>query len=71
MVKRVFYGEIANPHVADLKDLNRREFLILAVLAVMVIGLGVYPKLITDFTHVSAAQWLSHMVTSKLPVPGI
>jgi NADH-quinone oxidoreductase subunit M len=71
MVKRVFYGKIANPHVADLKDINRREFLILAVLAVMVIGLGVYPKLITDFTHVSAAQWLSHMATSKIPVPGI
>jgi NADH-quinone oxidoreductase subunit M len=70
MVKRVFYGDIANTHVADLKDINRREFLILAVLAAMVIGFGVYPKLITDFTHVSAAQWLSHMSISKLPVVG-
>jgi NADH-quinone oxidoreductase subunit M len=70
MVKRVFYGDIANTHVADLKDINRREFLILAVLAAMVIGFGVYPKLITDFTHVSAAQWLSHMAISKLPVVG-
>ena len=71
MVKRVFYGDIANAHVADLKDINKREFLILAILAVMVIGLGVYPKLITDFTHISAAQWLSHMAVSKLPVAGI
>jgi NADH-quinone oxidoreductase subunit M len=70
MIKRVFYGDIANTHVAELKDLNRREFLILAILAVMVIGLGVYPKLITDFTHVSAAQWLSHMAVSKLPLVG-
>ena len=70
MVKRVFYGDIANAHVAKLKDINRREFLILAVLAAMVIGFGVYPKLITDFTHVSAAQWLSHMAISKLPVVG-
>lgn len=70
MVKRVFYGDIANAHVAELKDINRREFLILSVLAVMVIGLGLYPKLITDFTHVSAAQWLSHMAISKLPVIG-
>lgn len=68
MIKRVFYGEIANSHVADLKDINKREFLILAILAIMVIGLGVYPKIITDFTHVSAGQWLSHMATSKLPV---
>jgi NADH-quinone oxidoreductase subunit M len=71
MIKRVFYGEVANKHVADLKDLSRREFLILATLAVMVIGLGVYPKIITDFTHVSAAQWLGHMATSKLPVAGL
>lgn len=70
MVKRVFYGDIANKHVAELKDLNRREFLILAILALMVIGVGVYPKLITDFTHVSAAQWLSHMAVSKLPALG-
>ena len=71
MVKRVFYGDIANTHVADLKDINKREFLILAILAVMVIGLGIYPKLITDFTHISAAQWLNHMAISKLPVAGL
>jgi NADH-quinone oxidoreductase subunit M len=70
MIKRVFYGDIANKYVAELKDLNRREFLILAILAVMVIGLGVYPKIITDFTHVSATQWLSHMAVSKLPIVG-
>ncbi len=68
MVKRVFYGDIANAHVGELTDINRREFFVLAVLALMVIGFGVYPKLITDFTHVSAAQWLSHMAVSKLPV---
>lgn len=71
MVKRVFYGDVANPKVAELNDLNRREFLILAVLALMVIGFGVYPKLITDFTHVSAMQWLNHMAISKLPVAGL
>ena len=71
MVKRVFYGDIANMHVADLKDINKREFLILAILAIMVISLGVYPKLITDFTHISAIQWLSHMAVSKIPAAGL
>ncbi len=71
MVKRVFYGDIANALVADLKDINKREFLILAILAVMVISLGVYPKLITDFTHISAAQWLNHMAVSKIPAAGL
>ncbi len=71
MVKRVFYGEVANPKVAALKDLSRREFLILALLASMVLGVGVYPKLITDFTHVSATQWLGHMAISKIPMAGL
>ena len=34
MVKRVIYGEVANDNVARLKDLNSREFIVLAILAV-------------------------------------
>ncbi len=71
MVKRVFYGDIANSHVAELKDINKRELLILSVLALMVIGFGVYPQPLTEFTHATAAQFLSHMAISKLPVAGL
>ena len=71
MVKRVFYGEIANQQVAELTDINKREFLILGVLALMVIGFGVYPKPITDFTQATATQFLNHMAISKLPVAGL
>ena len=34
LVKRVIFGEVANHHVAELKDLNFREFVILGLLAV-------------------------------------
>lgn len=71
MVKRVFYGDIANKHVAELKDLTKREFLILTILAVMVIGFGVYPQPITKFTHATAVQFLNHMAITKLPVAGL
>lgn len=71
MVKRVFYGEVVNKHVAELKDLNKREFLILTVLALMVIGFGVYPQPITEFTHAAATQFLNHMAISKLPIAGL
>jgi NADH-quinone oxidoreductase subunit M len=66
MVKRVFYGEIGNAHVAALKDLNRREFFILSVLAVLVIGFGVYPQPITEMTHATVNNLLAHMAQSKL-----
>jgi NADH-quinone oxidoreductase subunit M len=68
MVKRVFYGEVANAKVAELKDLNKREFLILAILAVLVLALGIYPQPLTDMTNATVTQLLSHLAQSKLPV---
>lgn len=67
MVKRVFFGEIANSHVAELVDLNKRELLILSTLAILVIGFGVYPKPITDMTHATVTQFLHHMSVTKIP----
>lgn len=66
MVKRVFFGEVANQHVAELQDLNKREFFILAVLALMVIGFGVYPQPLTEMTHATVNNLLSHLAQSKL-----
>jgi NADH-quinone oxidoreductase subunit M len=71
MVKRVFYGEASNSKVAALKDLTRREFLLLSVLALFTLGLGVYPQPITALTQTTSAQFLDHMATSKLPVAGM
>lgn len=67
MVKRVFYGAIANKHVAELQDLNKREFFILAMLALMVLGFGLYPQPITEMTHATVSQLLAHLAQSKLP----
>ena len=67
MVKRVFYGAVANKHVAELQDLNKREFFILAMLALMVLGFGLYPQPITEMTHATVSQLLSHLAQSKLP----
>ena len=67
MVKRVFFGDIANSHVAELVDLNKRELLILSTLTILVIGFGVYPQPITEMTHATVAQFLDHMAQTKIP----
>src|SRR4051794_10296326 len=36
MVKRVYFGDVANHHVAELTDIDKREFFMLALLAVAV-----------------------------------
>jgi NADH-quinone oxidoreductase subunit M len=66
MVKRVYFGESANEHVKALTDINAREFLMLALLAIAVLWMGVYPKPFTDVMHVSVTQLLQHVAQSKL-----
>jgi NADH-quinone oxidoreductase subunit M len=67
MVKRVYFGAIANEHVRTLQDVNRREFAMLGVLALAVLAMGVYPKPFTDVMHVSVSEMLSHVSVSKIP----
>ena len=67
MVKRVYFGDVANSHVAQLKDINVREFLFLTLLAIAVLGMGVYPKPLTDVMHASVSSLLKHVNQSKLP----
>ena len=66
MYKRVYFGDVTNDDVRALTDINAREFLILAVLAVAVLWMGIQPKPFTDAMHVSVVELLKHVSTSKL-----
>ena len=66
MVKRVYFGDVANDDVKALKDINAREFTMLALLAAAVLWMGIYPKPFTDVMNVSVAELLKHVATSKL-----
>jgi NADH-quinone oxidoreductase subunit M len=66
MYKRVAFGEVANRHVAELKDINAREYLILAILAIAVLVMGVYPFPFTEVMHASVDNLLKHVAMSKL-----
>jgi NADH-quinone oxidoreductase subunit M len=67
MFKRVYLGPVANKHVKELVDINAREFTMLAMLAVAVMFMGVYPKPFTDVMDSSVADLLKHVAVSKLP----
>ena len=66
MVKRVFYGEIANQGVRALQDLNAREFSIMTILAIAVLVLGLWPAPVIDVMHVTVENFLQHVSVSKL-----
>lgn len=66
MVKRVFFGEIANEEVAKLQDINGREFLLLGSLAAIVLLIGVWPDPLLNVMHASVEQLLTQVSQSKL-----
>jgi NADH-quinone oxidoreductase subunit M len=66
MVKRVYFGDVANEHVKELTDINGREFLMLSLLAAAVLWMGLQPKPFTDVMQVSVTELLKHVATSKL-----
>ena len=68
MYKRVIFGAVANSHVAELTDLTLREKVIFAVLAIMVLGMGLYPLPFSEIMHVSVNDLLVHLARSKLPL---
>ncbi|CTP85775.1 NADH-quinone oxidoreductase subunit M [Xanthomonas translucens pv. arrhenatheri] len=66
LYRRVFFGEVANAHVAALKDINGREALVLGVFAVGVLVLGLYPKPLTDLMEPSIAKLAAQIAPGKL-----
>jgi NADH-quinone oxidoreductase subunit M len=61
LYRRTVFGEITNPELKDITDMNFVEWLCIAPLAVLTILFGVAPNLIFDFTDSSATRILSLM----------
>src|SRR5688500_13043688 len=68
LYKRVISGPVANEHVAHLRDINLREFLVLGLLAAAVLWMGLYPKPFADVLHTAVDELVAHVSESKIPV---
>ncbi|RTL01194.1 MAG: NADH-quinone oxidoreductase subunit M [Proteobacteria bacterium] len=66
MYKRVVFGNVTNSHVAEMDDVSSREFIILAILAIAVIVMGVYPNLFVAKMHTSVEVLIKQVAYSKL-----
>ncbi|MFO7640800.1 MAG: NADH-quinone oxidoreductase subunit M, partial [Candidatus Competibacteraceae bacterium] len=66
LIKRVVFGEIGNPRVAELQDVNTREIIMLSLLAAAVLGLGVWPDPLTSVMHATVDNLLQHIIVTKL-----
>jgi len=66
LVKRVVFGEVGNEGVAALQDIGSREYFMLAVLAVAVLLLGVWPAPLLELMEQTLGHLLEHVSQSKL-----
>jgi len=66
MYKRVMFGDIANEQVAELKDINPRETLILSLLAFVVLFFGLWPAPVFEVMHPTIEHLFEHIIQPKL-----
>jgi NADH-quinone oxidoreductase subunit M len=66
MYKRVVFGAVANSHVEALSDIGAREGLVLALVAVAVLSMGLYPQALASVLHNSVGDVLALAMKSKL-----
>jgi NADH-quinone oxidoreductase subunit M len=68
LVKRVIFGAVANHHVAELTDINAREFIVLGMLAVAVLAMGLWPAPLLEVTQATVQHLVQQIAASKLPL---
>ncbi|MCG6975220.1 MAG: NADH-quinone oxidoreductase subunit M [Acidiferrobacterales bacterium] len=66
MYKRVIFGKVANDKVEALEDATPREILFLAILAVTVLVMGLWPYPFVEVMHTSVDHLLQQASVSKL-----
>jgi NADH-quinone oxidoreductase subunit M len=64
MIKRVVYGEVANREVAELEDVDRREWLVLGLLALAVLALGLWPAPLIEVMEPSLQNLAQHVLAA-------
>jgi NADH-quinone oxidoreductase subunit M len=66
MIKRVVFGSLTNSAVEGMNDVDSREILILALVAIAVMALGLWPAPLLEVMHASVDNLLAHASVSKL-----
>jgi NADH-quinone oxidoreductase subunit M len=66
LVKRVIFGPVANQQVASMPDLNRREFMVLGLVAAGVLLLGLWPQPLVEVMTATVDNLAAHIAQSKL-----
>ncbi|MEM9242871.1 MAG: NADH-quinone oxidoreductase subunit M [Pseudomonadota bacterium] len=66
MYKRVFFGAVNNEKIAEQNDINALQIFVYALLAIGVIGLGIYPDILLNMLHSAVDHILTISIQHRL-----
>ncbi|HEV2538155.1 MAG TPA: NADH-quinone oxidoreductase subunit M [Frateuria sp.] len=66
MVKRVLWGDITNPHVREMEEINGRETFVLVAFAAAVLALGIWPQPLIHLMDASVSQLVQQLAVHKI-----
>ena len=64
MYQRVVFGEVKNPKLNELKDMNKREILVLLPIFVFIIWIGIYPSTFLKVSHKTTSKIIEQVYTN-------
>ena len=65
LYQRVIFGDITHPEIASLQDIDQREFFVLTILALAILGTGLYPEMLVSKIHPTINQLIHHVAHTK------
>ncbi|NQU59464.1 MAG: NADH-quinone oxidoreductase subunit M [Rhodospirillales bacterium] len=65
LYRRIIFGQLTKEHLLKITDLSKREIMIFAPLAVLVLWMGIYPSSFLDIMHVSVNNLIDRVESAQ------
>jgi NADH-quinone oxidoreductase subunit M len=63
MYQRVVFGEVKNPKMNELNDMNNRELLVLIPIFIFIVWIGIYPSTFLNVSKQSSKKIIEQVIT--------
>lgn len=63
--RRTFFGPVRHEHIADAEDLKKRELLIVIVFTVLILGMGIVPGTVLEYSNAASQTWLNTLAVKN------
>ncbi|MFZ0455310.1 MAG: NADH-quinone oxidoreductase subunit M [Ignavibacteriaceae bacterium] len=65
MYQRVVFGEVKNPKLNELTDMNKRELLVMVPIFIFIVWIGIYPSTFLNVSKQTSKKIIEHVITPE------